>query len=87
MINGLMGNSAHWNQIRHQKTLTNFVKLFAAFAFADKKSLGFDPTIQRAKNDHKQFIITVHPANAKNNPRTFRTKSIISSYGAEPLRG
>ena len=23
MINGLMGNSAHWNQIRHQKTLLN----------------------------------------------------------------
>jgi hypothetical protein len=49
--------------------------------------LGFDPTIQRAKYSHTEFIITVHPANAKNNPRRFRTKSIISSYGAEPLRG
>ena len=63
------------------------IKLFAAFAFADEKSLGFDPTVQRAEDDEKQFIITVHPDNDTKHPRTFRTKRIISSYGAEPLRG
>jgi Fungal protein kinase len=34
-----------------------------------------------------QFIITVYPNNDKKNLRRFRTTKIISSYGAEPLRG
>ncbi|KAF9508534.1 hypothetical protein BS47DRAFT_1350284, partial [Hydnum rufescens UP504] len=36
------------------------VEFFAAFAFADKASLSFDPTIQRTSEDPMQFIITVH---------------------------
>ena len=60
------------------------VKLFAAFAFADQKSLGFDPTIQRNK---AQFVITIHPDNDKRSPRRFQTRQIISSSGAESLLG
>lgn len=73
--------------MKYNQAPKNFVKLFAAFTFADKKLLGFDPTIQRAKDSHNEFIIAVHPVNAKNNLRTFCTKSIISPYGAEQLRG
>ena len=58
--------------------------MFAAFAFADRKSLGFDPTITRAPRNPKEFIITVHDSRG---PRRFRTTGIISSSGAEPLRG
>ena len=61
--------------------------LFAAFAFADKKSLGLDPTIYRVPGKPAQLIITVHPDNDKETPKRFRTEKIISSYGAEPLRG
>jgi hypothetical protein len=69
---------------------TKIIKLFAVFAFADEKSLGFDPTVQRAEDDEKQFIITVHPENDMKNPRTFRTERIISSlaqnhFGVEVL--
>ena len=63
------------------------VKLFAAFAFADQKSLGFDPTIQPVPGNRGQFVITVHPDDDKQNPRRFRTTRILSSYGAESLRG
>ena len=35
----------------------------------------------------EQFVITVHPDNDKQNPRRFRTTRIISSYGAESIRG
>jgi Fungal protein kinase len=49
--------------------------------------LGFDPTIERVPGESAQFIITVHPHNDKKNPRRFLTKKILSSYGAEPLRG
>jgi hypothetical protein len=63
------------------------VKLFAAFAFADQKSLGFDPTIQPVPGRRGQFVITVHPDNDKENPRRFRTTQILYSYGAEALRG
>ncbi|KAF9513935.1 hypothetical protein BS47DRAFT_1362032 [Hydnum rufescens UP504] len=55
------------------------VELFAAFAFADRASLGFDPTMMRAPGDPSQFIIT--------KDRRFRTRKILSSFGAEPLRG
>ena len=43
------------------------MELFAAFAFPDSKLLGFDLTIQPAKDDekHVQFIITIHPDNDK----------------------
>ena len=34
-----------------------------------------------------QYVITVHPHNKKQNPRRFRTIRVISSSGAEPLRG
>ena len=34
-----------------------------------------------------QFDITVHPHDDRQNLRKFRTRRIISSYGAEPLRG
>ena len=63
------------------------VKLFAAFAFADQESLGFDPTIQLDSRNEGQFIFTVHPDNDKQNSRRFRTIQIISSSGAEPLLG
>jgi hypothetical protein len=46
-----------------------------------------DPTIERVLEEPTQFIITVHPDNDKRNPRRFLTKNLISSYGAEPLRG
>ena len=62
------------------------VKLFAAFAFADKKSLGFDPTVQLDTSNEGQFILTVQPGNDKQRLRRFRTMQIISS-GAEPLLG
>jgi hypothetical protein len=42
------------------------VKLFTAFALADKKSLGFDPTIERVPGEPMQFLITVHPDNDNN---------------------
>jgi hypothetical protein len=35
----------------------------------------------------KQFFITVHPDNDDKSVRRFCTKKIISSFGAEPLRG
>ena len=60
------------------------VKLFAAFAFADQTSLGFDPTIQRNRG---QFVITIHPDDDKQSPRRFQTRQIISSSGAESLLG
>ena len=63
------------------------VKLFAAFAFADKPSLGLDPTIERVQGQKTQYIIAVHPDNDRGKPRRFLTRNIISSYGAEPLRG
>ena len=63
------------------------MKLFAAFAFADQSSLGFDPTIQPDPGNRGQFVITIHPDDDKQNPRKFRTTKILSSYGAEPLRG
>ena len=63
------------------------VKLFAAFAFADQKSLGFDPTIEPYPGDGGQFVITVHPKGDKLNPRRFLTEKILYSHGAEPLRG
>ena len=49
--------------------------------------LGFDPTIQPVSGSKKEFIITIHPANNKQNCRTFQTTQVLSSYGAEPLRG
>ncbi|KAF9507779.1 hypothetical protein BS47DRAFT_1385014 [Hydnum rufescens UP504] len=75
--------SEPFNFITEPKAL---VELFAAFAFADKKSLGFDPTISRAPGDPTQFIITVHPHDNEE-PRRFRTTQTISSFGVEPLRG
>ena len=63
------------------------IKLFAAFAFAEERFLGFDTTIQPVTGDRRQFDITVHPHNDKENSRTFRTIRVISSYGAEPIRG
>ncbi|KAF9503667.1 hypothetical protein BS47DRAFT_778303 [Hydnum rufescens UP504] len=62
------------------------VELFAAFAFADRASLGFDSTMMRAPGDPSQFIITVH-SNDNKKDRRFRTRKILSSFGAEPLRG
>ncbi|KIM78397.1 hypothetical protein PILCRDRAFT_597054 [Piloderma croceum F 1598] len=59
----------------------------AAFVSPDKKLLGFDPTIQPAEDNEKQFITIVYSDNDKKNLRMFRTKRIISSYGADPLRG
>ena len=63
------------------------VRFFAAFAFADKKSLGYDPTIQPVGKLPLQFIITVFPNNDTQHPKRFQTTDVISSYGAEPLRG
>ena len=63
------------------------IKLFAAFAFAEERFLGFDTTIQPVTGDRRRFDITVHPHNDKENSRTFRTIRVISSYGAEPIRG
>ena len=63
------------------------VQLFAAFAFADQESLGFDTTIQPDKDNKGQFIITIYPDNDKKNPKRLRTIQSISSYGAEPLQG
>jgi len=40
----------------------------------------------RAPGDPSQFIITVH-SNDNKKERRFRTRKIISSFGAEPLRG
>ena len=34
-----------------------------------------------------QFIVTVHPDNDYKYPRRFLTTNIVSSFGAEPLRG
>jgi hypothetical protein len=69
------------NFIQEPKAL---VELFAVFAFADRASLGFDPTMTRAPGDPPQFIITVHP-NDNKKERRFQTRNIISSFGAEPL--
>jgi hypothetical protein len=55
--------------------------------FADKKLLGFDPTIDCIPGDPTQLIVTVHPDNDNKYPRRFRTTNIVSSFGAEPLRG
>jgi hypothetical protein len=41
----------------------------------------------RIPGEPKQFFITVHPDNDDKSVRRFRTKKIISSFGAEPLRG
>ena len=60
------------------------VILFAAFAFADQKSLGFDPTVQRNRG---QFVITINPNNEKQSPRRFQTRQTVSSSGAESLLG
>jgi hypothetical protein len=57
------------------------------FAFADKKSLGFDPTIDRIPGDPTQLIVTVHPDIDNKYPRRFCTTNILSSFGAESLRG
>jgi hypothetical protein len=59
------------------------------FAFSDQTLLGFDPTIQPAEDDEKQFIITIHHDHDhdKNDSRTFHTLKLLPSYGAEPLRG
>ncbi|KAF9508232.1 hypothetical protein BS47DRAFT_245652 [Hydnum rufescens UP504] len=62
------------------------VEFFAALAFADKASLGFDPTIQCTSEDPMRFIITVHPHD-NSKARRFRTQKMILSLGAEPLRG
>ena len=43
--------------------------------------------MERVPGTLTQFIITVHPDNDKENPRRFLTKRIISSSGAERLRG
>ena len=50
-------------------------------------SLGFDPTMERVPGQPTQFNITVHPNQHQEKPRRFQTKRIISSSGAEPLRG
>ena len=63
------------------------VKLFAAFAFADQKSLGFDPTVKLDTSNEGQLIFIVHPDNDKQNLRRFQTIQIISSSGAESLLG
>ena len=63
------------------------VQLFAAFAFADQKSLGFDPTIQPDIGNKGQFIFTIYPGKNKQNSRRFRTTQTLDSYGAEPIRG
>ena len=60
------------------------IKLFAAFAFADQKSLGFDPTIQHNRG---QFVFTIHPDNDKQSPRRFQTRQLISSSNAGSLLG
>ncbi|KAF9511826.1 hypothetical protein BS47DRAFT_1298507, partial [Hydnum rufescens UP504] len=62
------------------------VKLFATFAFADRTSLGFDPTIPRVSRDPRQLIITVHPHHDRTIPRKFHTQKTISSSGAKRLR-
>jgi hypothetical protein len=41
----------------------------------------------RIPGEPKQFFITVYPDNGDKSARKFRTKNIISSFGAEPLRG
>jgi hypothetical protein len=76
-------------RLKHNQDLESLIKLFAAFAFADQKSLGFDPTMEMCEDDQKQtqFIISVHPHDKKQQSRKFRTLRLISSYGAEPLRG
>jgi hypothetical protein len=74
-----ISNMLHWN--------TYLIQLFAAFAFADWKSLGFDPTIQPVMGSKGQFDITVHPDNDKKNPWRFRPTRILSSCGAERLWG
>ena len=65
----------------------NLIKLFAAFAFADPTSLGFDLNVQPDTVKEGQFVVTVHPDNNFQTPRRFRTIQSLSSYGAEPLRG
>ena len=41
----------------------------------------------RVSGQPSHFIITVHPDHDQEKPRRFRTKGIIPSFGAEPLRG
>ncbi|KAF9515424.1 hypothetical protein BS47DRAFT_1293887, partial [Hydnum rufescens UP504] len=62
------------------------VELFAAFAFANRRSLSFDPTVMHPPGDLTQFIIMVHPHDSKK-PRRFHTRQIILLFGAEPLQG
>ncbi|KAF9513000.1 hypothetical protein BS47DRAFT_1362784 [Hydnum rufescens UP504] len=62
------------------------VELFAAFAFAHRRSLGFNPTAMHAPGDLIQFIIMVHPHDSKK-PWRFHTRKIVSSFGVEPLQG
>ena len=63
------------------------IRLFAAFAFADEAELGFDLGMKPVPDNPGQFDITVHPSDAEESPRTFRTVELLSSFGAEPLRG
>ena len=73
--------------LEHNQEPENLIKLFAAFAFADEKSLGFDPPIQPVTGDPGQFDITVQPDNDKKNSKKFRTVRVIFSYRREYLRG
>ena len=57
------------------------------FVFADRISLGFDPTIHHVIGQPEQLVITVHPGQDWEKLRCFFTKSIISLSGAEPLQG
>ena len=57
------------------------------FVFADKKLLGFDPTIDCIPGEPMQLIVTVHPDNDNKYPRRFHTTNIVSSFGSEPLQG
>jgi hypothetical protein len=44
-------------------------------------------SIQPVPGNRGQTVITFHPHNDEQNPRRFRTTQILSSYGAESLRG
>ncbi|KAF9509518.1 hypothetical protein BS47DRAFT_1487893 [Hydnum rufescens UP504] len=63
--------------------LQALVELFAAFAFADRRSLGFYATMVRTPGDPTHFIITIHPHHDSGKPRRFRTRQIISSSAIE----
>jgi hypothetical protein len=57
------------------------IRLFVSLAFSTTTQLGYDPTVKRIKEDGRaQYEFMVGNT-------TYRTLSVLSDYGADPLLG